>query len=439
MPTPPPTNKERKRRKAYIEKLYKEGYAPKGVMGGKGSAVEKAGRDFGLKRGGGLGHWLQAEITARNKGDESFVPDESLYVPLETQITQTEEITVENRLRDRIKDLESALTAIHRDNVDAAKLREFISGIEPLPGPPKWVMSKPKSGGYGTPVTIWSDWHVGEVVAPEQVGGLNEFNIAIARRRAQTLVEKTISLCFDYAKTPEYPGIVVCLGGDMISGLIHLELSETMEGPFTEQVKEAFSLIAAGLTALADRFDKVFVPCVVGNHGRLHHRPRAKNRAQDSFEYLVYHFLEAHFKDDPRVKFMIAEQTDILFTVAGHRFLLTHGDSTGAKGGDGIIGAIGPIVRGEKRVRDVQALTDAPYDTALMGHYHVKVSLDGVIVNPAFKGYDEYARNILRARPETPAQMLFFVHPDYGIIDERRIFLEARRRPSNTEWVSWQQ
>ena len=39
-------------------------------------------------------------------------------------------------------------------------------------------------------------------------------------------------------------------------------------------------------------------------------------------------------------------------------FLLTHGDSMGARGGDGIIGAIGPIIRGEKRVRDVASFTD---------------------------------------------------------------------------------
>ena len=81
---------------------------------------------------------------------------------------------------------------------------------------------------------------------------------------------------------------------------------------------------------------------------------------------------------------------------------------------------------------------DAPYDTALMGHYHVKVSLDNVIVNPTLKGYDEYAKNMLRARPEPPAQMLIFVHPKYGIIDEKRIFVEpVRKAGRDIEFVSW--
>jgi hypothetical protein len=239
-------------------------------------------------------------------------------------------------------------------------------------------------------------------------------------------VQKIIDICFKYTVSPKYPGIVVCLGGDMISGIIHDELTETMEGPISEQIMETYRLLAWALETLADRFGAVFIPAVVGNHGRLHHKPRAKNRVQDSFEYMIYHFLAEHFKADKRIQFYIPDQTDAWFEVAGHRCLLTHGDSTGARGGDGIIGAIGPIVRGEKKVRDVASFTGDAYDVALMGHYHIKVSLDNVIVNPTLKGYDEYARNILRARPERPTQTLIFIHPDEGIIDERRVFLEDK-------------
>jgi predicted phosphodiesterase len=204
-----------------------------------------------------------------------------------------------------------------------------------------------------------------------------------------------------------------------------------MEGPLSDQIRETYRLLVWALKQLADKFGAVFVVAVVGNHGRLHHKPRAKNRVQDSFEYMIYHFLADKFDDDERINFFIPDQTDAWFEVAGHRFLLTHGDSTGARGGDGIIGAIGPIVRGEKKVRDVAGFTGDAYDVALMGHYHISVSLDNVIVNPTLKGYDEFARNVLRARPERPAQTLIFIHPEKGIIDERRIWLEDKpeRRP----------
>jgi transposase/predicted phosphodiesterase len=343
-------------------------------------------------------------------------------------------------LEDTIRDLRAKLAAQERDSIRAARYSEFIQSVKTaIPETPKWALNlKGITGGPGIPIAHWSDWHVGEVVFPEQVGGLNEFNIAIAERRVRTLVEKIIALCFHHTAHPSYPGIVVCLGGDLISGFIHDELIETAEGPRTQQLLKTYELLAWALTALAEKFGKVWVVCVPGNHGRMTMKIRAKNKVQDSYEYLIYKILADRFKADKRLSFYISESTDALFTVAGHRFLLTHGDSTGAKGGDGFIGAIGPIIRGEKKVRDASSVVDDFYDTCLMGHYHIYVSTDRVIVNPTLKGYDEYARNELRATPEVPAQNLLFVNGDHGIIDQRRIFLEKRRPRSGAlgvvEW-----
>lgn len=346
-------------------------------------------------------------------------------------------------LESRVRDVEAQLAAVHRENLTAKSIRQMISNIGAnLPPLPKWALDKTKAGRLGVPVAQWSDWHVGETVSLSQTGGINEFNLRIAQERVRALVERTISLCFDYRKDPEYPGIVVVLGGDMISGLIHQELVETMEGPFAGQLLETFALLAWALQKLADKFGRVLVVGVVGNHGRLWHKPRAKNRAFDSFEYFLYCFLEARFcpRDketgahlpgfDERFAFHIAEDTDALVEIAGWRFLITHGDSTGAKGGDGIIGVIGPVVRGEKKVREVADYANMEYDFCMMGHYHGFVHLDRIIVNPTLKGYDEYAKNILRAPPEPAAQNLIFVHPDYGVIEVRRIYLQ--QRPKST-------
>jgi hypothetical protein len=342
-------------------------------------------------------------------------------------------------LEERVRDVEAQLASVHRENLTARSIRGMISNIgENLPPLPKWPLEKGKPGSLGIPILHLSDWHIGEVVSLAQTGGVNEFNLSIAQQRVKTLVSKVISLSYDYHKNPHYPGIVVCLGGDMISGLIHQELVETMEGPFAGQLLETFALIGWALEKLAGKFGRVFVVGVVGNHGRLWHKPRAKNRAFDSFEYFLYCFLEARFcpRDkesgkpmpgyDERFSFHIAEDTDAYFDVAGWRFLLTHGDSTGAKGGDGFIGALGPIVRGEKKVREASSYVSDEFDFCLMGHYHVSVDLDRVYVNPTLKGYDEYAKNILRARPEPAAQQLLFVHPDHGVIDRKRIFLQKR-------------
>jgi hypothetical protein len=100
---------------------------------------------------------------------------------------------------------------------------------------------------------------------------------------------------------------------------------------------------------LADTFGKVFVPCVPGNHGRNTIKPRAKNRVYDSYEWLIYCHIERYFKNDDRVHVYVPNEVDAHFAIYGHRFMLTHGDTLGVKGGDGIIGALGPIARGASR------------------------------------------------------------------------------------------
>jgi len=106
-------------------------------------------------------------------------------------------------------------------------------------------------------------------------------------------------------------------------------------------------------------------------------------------------------------------------------------------GGNGVIGAIGPIVRGEKKVRETSSMVGDEYDTAIMGHWHQSIILDGLIVNSTLKGYDEFSRNIMRVKPELPNQTLLFVHPKYGIIDIRRVWLESKPTKKTNAWVSW--
>lgn len=276
-----------------------------------------------------------------------------------------------------------------------------------------------KAGAPGFPMTIWSDWHWGEVVRKDETGGTNAFNRRVALARVEGLVDHTIELLRDYAgRNPEYPGIWVMLGGDMISGSIHEELRETNWGTVEEQALEVGDAIAGALERMADEFGRVFVPCVVGNHGRKAHRPPAKARVRENREYGVYKSLQKHFANDPRLTFYVPEETDFFFTVYGHRFLLTHGDSLGVKGGDGIIGALGPITRGTIKTAGSERQIGRDFDTIVMGHWHTYIprsEASRAIVNGTLKGYDEYARLFLRAPFAKPSQALWLVSPKHGI------------------------
>lgn len=286
-----------------------------------------------------------------------------------------------------------------------------------------------KPGSPGHPMTIWSDWHWGETVRVDETAGRNAFDYSTACERVDRLVNNEIALLRDYAGlNPEYDGITICLGGDLMSGGIHDELVETNWAPAVGQAFELHQVIAGALLRMADVFGSVKVPCVVGNHGRNAKRPRAKLRIHENSEYWLYKALERQFAGDSRFEFTVAEQTDVDLIVYGHKFKLTHGDALGVKGGDGQIGALGPIVRGALKTNRAEREIDRDCDTFIMGHWHsyqARGTLIPAIVNGTLKGYDEYSRTFLRAPFNRASQALWLVSPKHGIAAQWEVFCDA--------------
>jgi predicted phosphodiesterase len=348
--------------------------------------------------------------------------------------------------QNQIKALEKELRARTAINDTAESLRESIFGLDAYtPEPPKWIDSGVRKNGHvmEVPLVLASDWHWGETVDPDQVGGQNAFNRSIAKKRVKLLGSTILDLCFNHNTNPNYPGIVLCLAGDMITGAIHDDLRETNDGPVTLSVMEVQENLIGLITMLADKFGKVFVPCVPGNHGRTTIKPRAKNRVFDSWEWVIYTNLEKWFKDDARVTIHVPNEVDAHFAIYGHRFMLTHGDTLGVKGGDGIIGALGPIARGAIKVGRSEAQCGRDFDTLLIGHYHTYIPRGDavpVLANGSLIGYNEYARLLLRAGPAAPKQAFALVHPKWGITEQRGIDLGEGERPKSGQaqsWVSW--
>ena len=342
--------------------------------------------------------------------------------------------------------LQAENTGLKRASLETEALRHELFGLAAVqPEPPDWALKMPARllKTPGVPMTIWSDWHWGEVVSRAETGGANEFNQSVARARVRSLVQKTISLAKDHMVRPSYPGIVVCLGGDMITGAIHDELVATNWGTVQEQFLEVEEELIAALGKIADAFGKVFVPCVVGNHGRGTMKPRYKGAIHLSYEWNLYSHLERWFAKDRRFRFLVPNETDAYFRIYNHRFLLTHGDNLGVKGGDGIIGAIGPIARGTMKVGRSEAQIGRDFDTLLMGHYHTytgRGDLVPVIVNGSVIGYNEYARLALRVPYSRPSQALWFMHPEHGVTAQWQIYLDKARKSEETaEWLTFQQ
>jgi hypothetical protein len=223
----------------------------------------------------------------------------------------------------------------------------------------------------------------------------------------------------------------------MISGNIHEELAESNDQHPLAAVNDLVDHICAGLEKMADEFGRVFVPCVVGNHGRTTIKPRMKGKVFENYEWNLYTQIERHFKNDKRVDVHVASESDVHFQVFNTWFLQTHGDCMGTAGGDGIIGAIGPIMRGMFKIMRAYASINKHIDYFIIGHWHQKLLLPNGLVNNSLKGDDEYARLKLRAPSSRPSQNLWYVDADQGVTQHIEIFVDDVVKSSKkTPWVT---
>ena len=341
-----------------------------------------------------------------------------------------------DELQVKIKMLTAQLASYKNNELSARYIRTKILGLaEQPPAPPSWLVeTKPSKSSPGVPTLFASDWHHGEVIEPSQVGGINQYNLNIAHDRQKQLITRTIDLLDSHMVNPSYPGIVFALGGDMVSGDIHDELKETNDIPLIPAVLDLLNILTWCITTLADRFGRVFVPCVTGNHGRNTLKIRAKDRHYTSFDWLTYQLLEKHFKSDPRVSFLIPDGPDAYYRVFGHRYLLTHGDAFRA--GDSMIGPLGPIIRGDHKKRGRNNQIDMPYDTLMLGHFHQLVQMQRLIVNGSLCGYNEYA--YAGNFPfERPRQGLWLTHPQHGITISMPVNVsDIEEKKGERPWVS---
>lgn len=323
------------------------------------------------------------------------------------------------RERDRLK---SELTQAHQRNSELSRLLNLLESAGTAT-PPKWLQPKrPKGKHSATICGILSDCHFDEVVRPEEIGGRNAYNREIATIRLERWAQAFVAQARDYLAGLEWDGAVVCLGGDIFSGNLH-DLAETNEDTLFGSLLYWSEQIIAALTVIVDAFGRLHVPCVVGNHGRMTHKPRTKLRARDNLDWLLAQMVAKHFAGDDRVSVFVNDNPDVFFTCYNTTFLLTHGDQV--TGGGGIGGIWPPIMRmvARKAVR----YNDTPFDVVVMGHFHqlIMAPTQGLVVNGSLKGYDEFAA-LHNFRPEPPQQAIWVTTPERGVTWSGPIFAGHR-------------
>lgn len=307
--------------------------------------------------------------------------------------------------------------ALGRRHLDQAVERFLEQASRRVHAPPAWAVSPARPGRHEVvPLLEFSDAHLDEEVRAVEVGGLNQYDRAIAGRRLRALPEGVIKICRDYQKGFTYPGLVVAMLGDHFSGTIHEELIRTNLDTTFGSILYWVPRAVAMFRMLAEEFGHVWVVSVAGNHGRTTKKPIAKLRAKDNFDWLFSHLVAREFDGDRRFTWTIPEAQKIRFDIYRTRFIASHGDE--ARGGSGIAGMLSPQLIAMARMKKLQE-----FDYWLLGHWHYRASYRGIKVNGSIKGYDEYAV-VSNFDFQEPCQDLSFVSPSRGIISEWPVFLE---------------
>lgn len=353
-----------------------------------------------------------------------------------------------------IRDYEELLNAQKADLLDANRyikqLRKEKDEAEAIaeevrrtvkynPEPPDWLSKGYNHSNYhGSPIAILSDVHYGEIVKAAQTNEVNAYTPEIAARRLKLFVDHVKEIQHQHGGKVKPPGLVLAMGGDMVSGSIVEELRMTDRKTPEQSKHEMADLLAGVVDNLAAFFGRLYIPCVVGNHGRLTYRTHYKDTVFHNHDWGLYMSLVRLFQKQKNIRFYVPEAFDAYFKLHGHRFFLTHGDQLGVKGGDGIIGIIGPVMRGATKLRNSEAQIGRNIDTALICHFHNYLDLQTVVVNGSVKGYDEFARLALRAAYEPPTQSLSYVHPNWGRTAKFPIYLEEKKTAiANQVWTEW--
>lgn len=345
----------------------------------------------------------------------------------------------ETALKDEVNRLTKELRKSLRESNTADIIRDVVGEVVSTPRSiPRWIKKAAARERFKpdpeVPVVTWADWHLGETVDGPSVNGVNKFNMQIAGERVHKLYDVTTKLC-RHNHTGTYPGIVVNLVGDNVSGGLHPELVATDEIEALPAAIACIDWMAGGIARLADEFGHVYVPAVPGNHGRNTPRPEFKRYNKKNYDWLIYMMLKKHFADDPRVTIDVRDSNEVLYRVFNMSYLLTHGDMLGVKGGDGIIGSIGPIMRGQVKKSAAYAQMGKSFDKLICGHYHQELWLPKATVSNTLKGYCEYAKNALGALPTRPSQSLWFVHDKHGETAQWSIYVDKPPKASS-EWLS---
>lgn len=286
-----------------------------------------------------------------------------------------------------------------------------IPALSPLPS----AWRPPKKGQIEEHLVMHlSDGHHDQVIRPEECGGLESHDFAVACARAERYVDRLLKWTQQTLANFNFPVLNVLAYGDHTSGEIH---GAVKRSEFKRQIKNSLAigqLHALMFRDLAPYFDQMNIVYVPGNHGRRTTR-KDHHGAHDNWDYLVAKTAELHCRDMENVSFLIPDAFSVNLEINGVGFNVSHGDDVRSSLGIPYYGL-------QRRQRNLQAIAhkqDGPrIRYFVVGHFHKPGTMgdaDGeMLINGPWVATDAYAYNSFCGYTE-PSQWLHGVNEKHGI------------------------
>jgi len=258
----------------------------------------------------------------RAGGQHKNIPD---YDPTDKRVLELEAEIVHltderNRERQRVKagaKIAGLFKAI------TAEMEQRVKPFAPLPSAFQY---RRKAQITEHCVMHLSDGHHDQVVRPDEVGGLEDYNFPVSCARAERYVNTVVEWTQDTLAPKFYfPVLWVLAYGDYTSGEIHKACERSY---YRNQFKNCLAigqLHALMYRDLAAHFEQVNVLYLAGNHGR---RTPKKDYlgAHDNWDYLCGEVARLHCRDLGNVHFSIPDAWSANVSINGVGFNVSHGD-----------------------------------------------------------------------------------------------------------------
>lgn len=273
------------------------------------------------------------------------------------------------------------------------------------------------SKGQATAIFCATDWHIEACVEKETVNDRNQFDLEIAEQRINYFWNRSLHLLEAERQLSEIKDAVLWIGGDIINGNIHDDLSETNTLGPADAIIWVQPRLAAGIELLASRVDNLTVITSIGNHSRTTEKMRTSTAAAHSLEWPMYNNLASGCKAK-NVTFVNRRSYESWLEIQGLKVRFHHGNLI--SGGQGVAGITGPVARAiMKRNRAERA------DLDILGHFHTFIWNPEFVMSGSLVGYDAYANSIATS-VDPPSQAFVVIDRERGVVVAKPIFCDPR-------------